>query len=686
MKKTLPLVVGMFLAIHIQDSRAADIPIVIEGKPKAIIVLGEAEKRNAKSATILFTHVKQMTGAALPFIAESELSEARLEDGRIVAPAGKTTAETFVLLGESALTKKLGLSLDGIGVGGIVVKTTGNALILMGRIEEPDGSRSDANASAVIHFLETLGCRHLWPSPSGQVIPQKPSIVAANLDVRYTPKVGQRVIRMMPRGQDRAGSFIKGLAWLGYKDEEYTAGMAKSLQNDSLGAWGMWNGLGGRIGIRGGHAGSGLRGGWEEHGKTHPEWFALQPDGTRDQSKAGNRWRICEGNLELRAHVANDILKQLNGKAQSPISLSPNDGGYSSFCMAPESKALDAPNAPKIHLRLFAKVGEGKSTEVEYPSLTDRHVHYWNDIATRVTKVVPDQLFIVDAYSVYSDAPVRERLHPNLIVRYVPSEAKAWKGWKEAGAQRIYWRPNNLHGGYVYGVVSPRARTIAEHIRTFANDGMLATDMQGIYNFWSTQGLDYYVAARVTWNPSLTFDTVLDDYCTSGFGTGAEHIKKYWRLADSGIEIRKIGRRGQFPLIAPETLEAMRAALIAASKATASEVGAHQRVDFLRAGFEFTAISAEAHRLKEAAESGTKLDSATVTAVMERRWQIMRAILKSHPLAVNVALVAANDAPLNAALGWKGPSALAREGRLTLPMDDDWLNSDQSEKRGGASK
>ena len=112
---------------------------------------------------------------------------------------------------------------------------------------------------------------------------------------------------------------------------------------------------------------------------------------------------------------------------------------------------------------------------------------------------------------------------------------------------------------------------------------------------------------------------LLDDYCRSSFGAGAEHVKKYWILADSVI----VPRPRMFPLIKPESLETMRPALIAAAKPTMNEPSSNHRISFLHAGLEFTAITAEAHRLKETAEtSGTKPAPTTVSALMERRWQI----------------------------------------------------------------
>src|SRR5262249_23694555 len=264
--------------------------------------------------------------------------------------------------------------------------------------------------------------------------------------------------------------------------------------------------------------------------------------------------------------VATDLITRLDGKVQPALSLSPNDGGLSNFCMCDECKKLDPPNAPKIRMLMFEHVGSGKRSEIEYVSLSDRFVHYWNAIAQRVTKVVPDQLFIVDAYSYYSDPPVREKLHPNLVVRYVPSDIEGWKGWQAAGAKRSYWRPNNLHGGYREGAIKPTARKVAEALKFLTARGMLATDIQGIYDNWATPGLEYYTGARLSWDPSQDFDALVDDYCRSGFGAGAEHVKKYFALIESGVTPLVVNNRGQFPKIAPATIDAMRAQLVAAAK------------------------------------------------------------------------------------------------------------------------
>jgi hypothetical protein len=227
-------------------------------------------------------------------------------------------------------------------------------------------------------------------------------------------------------------------------------------------------------------------------------------------------------------------------------------------------------------------------------------------------------------------------------------------------------------------VLSPKARATTDALNYLSKNGVLATDMDSLYHHWATHGLHYYAAARLSWDPSQSFEALLDDYCKSGFGAGAEPVKKYWLLVEKGVVPRVEGNRGLFPQITRETIAELRALLAAAGRATEQDAASRQRVAFLRAGLEFTALSAEAHALAEAA---TPPDAKAVEAVMQRRWQLMRALFQQQPLAVNVGVVAANDEPLLRALKWTGPRQPAKGAKFLLPAGDDWLNDDQSATR-----
>ena len=660
---------------HAATAPGKPLVLTLDGRPRAVVVLpakGDREKgdlgREQQVLKILTSHLQQMTGAALPVVREDELGDVKIDAGRLAPPAGKTDAETFILLGESGLTRRLGLTSDGLGPGGIAVQTTGNAVAVFGRT---GGERraGGGDAFAVVHLLEALGCHYLWPGELGKVVPSRPTLEAPPLAVRFTPPLGQRHLRMSAEGPR---NFDEGLALLGVSREEYEKGFAAATATKSEGSWALWHGLGGDMGIHGGHAGAGLRDGWNRYGKTHPEWFALQADGTRDQTGAGNRWRLCVSNPDLAACVVRETIEEINKAPDTvSVSLSPNDGGYSSFCMCEACKRLDPPDGPKVKFLRFDKVGQSKRTEFEYVSLTDRYVHYWNAVAAGVTKVHPNLLFVIDAYSRYSDPPVRARLHPNLVVRYVPGTTDGWKGWQAAGAKRIYWRPNNLNRGRDTGGLLVYAARTAETMKHLAANGMIATDMDGINYFWATCGLNYYVAAKLAWNPTLPYEALLDDYCRSGFGPAAEPVKRYFRRAE---ELRPT----EATPWTVEGLAELRGCLAAAAKAARSDPTVRRRVAFLSAGLEHTIVTAEAYRLKAAADAGEKIDFAAAGALMDRKWQLMRTVFKDFVLAVNEPLVASSETLLRRALKWKGPGDAAKAADAKPREDDAWLYEDQT--------
>jgi len=672
--KNIPLILATLLSSYCVPSLHAepDIPLVRDGKPLATIITSSDSSSDA--AKILTAHIHQMSGAELPVIPEDVLEGTSVVDGKLVvenAAAGE--ADNFVLIGFGEIAKRMGFDLDSVGPGGALIQTKGNVVGIFGRPQLPEDRRRDGDQRAVYMLLEQLGFRYLWPGEIGKVVPKNTNVTVQSTDMRFTPKIGQRKIRFFATAPR---NFEEGLALLGLSEEDFKEARQKALETVSPGDWGLWNGLGGNMRIGGGHAGYGLKGGWEEHGAKHPEWFALQPDGSRDQAAAGKRWRACISNQELIDYVADSIIESLNGQATDPISLAPNDGGFSSYCMCEECKKLDPPDAPKVQLRMFPRAGARRGETIEYPSLTDRHLHYWNAIAEKVTAKVPDQKFVIDAYSQYSDPPVREKVHPNLIVRYVPNSFEEWEGWKEAGARQIFWRPNNLHGGYRTGLLKPTAQPTAELIKKLADGGMIATDMQGIYNFWATQGLEYYVAARFSWDPDQDFDALLKDYSQRGFGAAAPHIEDYFRLVGSQIPART---RDEDVEISEATLVQLRSLLEKAADATKDDPDSLERVHFLRAGFELTALTNEVYRLANIAQAGGEIDLDHAKALMQGRWNLMRATYLRHNLAVNTPLVAAfDDAKLARFLGGR-PSSETQNHRKD--SEDDWLYEDQSETR-----
>ncbi|MBM3333857.1 DUF4838 domain-containing protein [Candidatus Sumerlaeota bacterium] len=639
------------------SSEQARLALVANGKAKAVIVLPAVpNKYVSEAARILASHLQQMSGARLAIKRENELGQMKVEGRRIVAQVRGIGegVESFILVGESALAKSLGMTSEGLGPGGLLVKSGGNALALLG----PTGTTDpEGTTHAVIEFLEQLGCRYLWPGPLGKVAPKRDTIEIAPIEKRFTPPIGQRHIRfggMSERPQ-------KGLAALQLTVGEWEKGRDKAIVDKPRDlSWGAWHRLGGELGVRGGHA---FGWAWERWGKEHPEWFALQADGARDQSAAGDRARLCKSNPALIEAIANDVIERVNRNPRMvSVSLSPNDGGRSSFCMCEECKKLDPPDGPKIKMSIFAKVGESKRKEIEYVSLTDRMVFFWNSIAERVTKVRPNLLFIVDAYSRYSHAPVRRTLHPNLVVRYVPDTTDEWDQWRKK-ASKIYWRPNILLRGREDSTLLVYGRELAKTFQYMAHNGMIATDFDSIIDNWAVHGLNYYVAARLNWNPDLEYEAIFDDYCAAGWGKAAPHIKRYFLRAEevSVPERLKDGTTGNREKhgtsgYTVEALAELRSLLRAADQAAGDDETIRRRTEFLRLGLSFTELQATVDRLADAARNKQPVDRALAQRLMDLNYLVMRDIARNHNLAINVAhlmWVSADFAKWRP-LGWKG--------------------------------
>ena len=71
-------------------------------------------------------------------------------------------------------------------------------------------------------------------------------------------------------------------------------------------------------------------------------------------------------------------------------------------------------------------------------------------------------------------------------------------------------------------------REMAKDLKHFAATGMVGGDFDTLPHHWSTNALNYYVLARLLWDPALDVDSIVDDFCRSGFGNAADEMKKYY--------------------------------------------------------------------------------------------------------------------------------------------------------------
>lgn len=633
------------------------VTLAAAGQPTAVIVLPDPVRDNPDQATppmveqagkVLAEFLKRMTGASFQTVHCADLGEVRIDGDELTST--KIPAQSYILLGESDLTRRLKIPPTP-EPGGTYTRAAGNVLTFQGAV---DGTPLTGGVRyAVNQFLEDQGVCYLWPGELGLVVPSHRDLSVPYGVHRFTPPIKQRGIRVV-LGSSRA---LEGARDLGieadYQQKLIDAGALKvPFVTRGIGGWMEWQNTCGDAGIRGGHSLGDL---WDRFGKTHPGWFALQPDGTRNQHNS-DRAQLCLSNTELIQQVADDLIAKADKDPHAlSLPLSLNDGGADAFCMC-KVNALGEPGCVTYDPAHGRKIDNMWGWNIPYVSLTDRYMTFCNRVAEKVAVKYPHLLLVVDAYSLYASPPVQTTLHPNLVVRYVPSNMDDWDAWS-GKASKIYWRPNGLGSGFRFGELKFN-RDFGRDLSYAAHHSTIATDFDSLFNNWATEGLNYYVIAKLSWNPDLKIDDILDEYCRDGFGPANSSIRQYFKRVD------EIGTR-MYPRVAalaagdpakiavsaradaipefwtPAVFAELHSLLQQADRQAAGDAPENQlirrRIDFLRIGLDWTQMQSRAYSVLIAYNRKQPVDLIAAGQLLAERKVMMHRIFEQSPLAVNVA-------------------------------------------------
>jgi hypothetical protein len=646
--------------------------LVADGKPNAVIVVpAQASRAATEGAKTLREHLFEISGARLRVLKENDLEQIQIADGQIKSTSG----QAFILVGESELANKLGQNSEGLGPGGILIRTVGNAVVLLGPDDQtpsdPWGSRY-----AVTTFLEdALGCRYLWPGQSGKVIPKHKTITVGAMNIRFTPLLKQRKIRW----SGYSSRIQQGLDRMRYSREDFVKARENAAGTQPpVPDWMDWHRMGGTLGLRTGDGTILSARAWKRFLKEHPEWFAMQVDGSRYFDPNWERPRLCKSNPDLIEAIVQEKLRELQlNPGRTSTSLMTNDGGSKAgFCLCEACKAMDPPEGRPTRMWTYDHAS-GRTRRFEYVSLTDRMLAFYNAIAEKVSQAYPDVLFTGQAYSIYAAPPLREKLHPNIVIRFVHStehytnnELRAqgmadWDAWADA-ARMIYYRPNSLLWGRREGITGVFEHKLAEDFRHIAHNRCVGTDFDSCMHHWATQGLNYYVLVRLHWNPDLYIDAVINDYCRSGFGPAAEPIKRYFakieQLTDRVAAVTQEQRNSARPDVTEpytqQVIGELRRLLDQADEDAESNEEVRRRIRFLRLGLDFTDMQAKIYQfLRLGAEKRLSADEREqAKQLLDEKWLMMRRIFQDEHFAVNVSAMCWGEWARFRRLGWNGPS------------------------------
>ncbi len=518
----------------------------------------------------------------------------------------------------------------------IMVKAPGD-IVLAGKDVIRQGRLMESGTvSAVYIFIQDyLRVRWLWPGELGTDIIRRETIELPETLVRNAPAIKQRALRL-PNSKHLAEYFQRGRTPIMDNWQEKQAKSAQEvlqwLHFQRAGQASYDRPASGSFSMAGGHA---FTDWWTRFGKTHPEYFAMRPDGTRTVP-IPRFAKLCVSNPAVLEQVVQDLERRLPPDKKQPaiLSASPNDGG--GYCMCPGCLAMDEPDAPKLtfawlrremkvdemNLAVAALEEEGDYIRMEYVFLTDRYAKFWNRIMAKLRQRHPDRDISIGvwAYHACRTPPVRTRLDDNIVVGYVglgsltenispdaqQEHLREWKGW--AGkCRRIIWRPNLywLNWGFPY-IYMQRS---AEHIRTLADNHMIGMDIDTLPLDFAAQGIQYYLLAQLAWNPRADVNDLINDYTLRAFGPAAASMRRYYEVFEGAGKRYELyhdtgrGKGAGYFTDQVYTPECMAAANDALTEAAGLVKGLHpyeERVAFVQVGYEWTAAQLGVIRARKA--------------------------------------------------------------------------------------
>jgi len=594
--------------------------------PAPIIVFKDAPPRTRDAAVTLAEYIEKTCGAR-PAIIDGEPDP---------APA------RGIWVGCQPVLKKLlpGVDFTFAHPEEILIAVAGGHLVIAGRDrwdrQHMDGrgrlapitgrQQEYGTVNAVYTFLQDyLRVRWLWPGDTGEDVVAQRRIAFAPLEFRYHPQI-----------RARSGMFVRWSLGDSKEGPPQIWARYQRVQLDSLE-------------LAGGHAFSHW---WDKYHEQHPDYFALQPDGTRSGWPEPKDAKLCDSNPAVWRQWLAEVEEKLKADpTQRVLNASPNDSYESGHCVCPRCRAWDNPNGEIVTYRW-------KGVTEDRPCLSDRQVTFANTLARMLKERFPDKDLYVQlhAYGLSRPAPVAAEPDANVIISSVSNfhlradgvgddRTKAMQqfaAWGEK-APHLAWRPNlGSPVGLSWGMPDVGMRQAGEDFRFVADRGCMGLFFDMFWGHWATQGPHYYVLAHLAWNPRTDVPALMDDYYARGFGPAAAELKAYWSLlektrTDFLREVPNRHRAFDIPRKYTAALFAQAEALL--NQADAKLAGApdlyRRRVAFVRTGLEYTRMVVDTRAAMQKVEQ-SKGSDAEASARVKACWDAAARMRTTFsPLAIN---------------------------------------------------
>lgn len=594
----------------------------------------------AYAAKELALHLELATGAKLPILAESKVAANQTKRLYI----GSTKAA-------GAVAK---IDVEKLAPEVCVLKTVGDDLFIVGKDgpghELDFGNIHSGTLWGVYEVLErTVNARWLWPGEGGIAVTHADSLRAPRFDSVVKPPLETRVIRTYVPWDNGNPVVYDQNMWgqksgLAYSSDEafrqYLFDQQAFMRRQRLGTSRVPNASVGHDFIHW----------WEEYGKTHPEWFQLIPAaegefanlpqqerarlayGRPEKTWKGKRgpdtsesglFSMCVSNKGLQREIVHRWQEERKKNPSAEIRVGEND--IWGLCVCDECVALDD---PQISAEEKAKL-PGSVGGLYYPfNAGRRYAIFYQHLHEMASKIDPNVRVLGYIYLNYFVAPKDVKLHPNIILSFVPWGGfyyprdpreqiwlrEQWQQWRDLGAT-IFYRPNFVLGGG--SMPDNYQHQMTDQFDFYLRHGLIGTDFDARVGQWAAQGVSLYALMRKHTRPEKTTEGILEEYY-SAFGPGALYVKAmfdFWEnhsVENATLHNDVWGKHSASQLITHSrvagdfypsaSFERAGEFLAAAKKAIEAQPDARnaeylRRVEYLRLGMEHSAKIAALSRL-----------------------------------------------------------------------------------------
>lgn len=512
---------------------ASDMIVAENGRAGASIVVGRQSAEPTRfAAEELQRVVREMTGAELPIV-----DDATSPPTAVIALGSPSENRTVARLLNESGTDFAGSKL---GEEGFLLHGAVNGFVVV-------GGSPRATLYGVYALLERLGCRWCFPGKHGEIVPKTTTVRLPAIRVVERPGFAYRTFLQLEVVGERTVDWIDWMAKNRMNRFLVTLYPAKGYKGQTYAQFKSTPGLLAAIQKRGLKIEAGNHSSYywipsTEFYAKHPEFFALI-DGKRGPPTFDlDRGQLCFSNAQVAEITAERIIRFVTDNPEADVlDLWPNDGKH--YCECEACKA--------------------------FGSTTDAYLVYVNRVAERFYEAFPQKKLCFLSYNDVSAPPIRTKAFGKnticMVATWPPPSAERLKGWLASGAGEVVLYE------YYMGSYSDRSfpgtwpKLIADELRQIHGLGLAGVASQCELDNWGAYSLNYWVAARKLWNPTLAMEDVLTDYFDHYYAEARDPMRKYFAYVES------LGRMNRSLEVSEDSLQKLHALLAAGERAAQSE-------------------------------------------------------------------------------------------------------------------